>query len=95
MAIILKAFRDVQAEDHDIDFSDLLLRESLVFGFSQDSGEHLDCGKSGDQDGGSTGPLGHVPHKPKYRPFTKISVNRALQPIDYSDDHRDTSITRA
>ena len=57
--------------------------------------EHLDCGKSGDQDGGSTRPLGHVPHKPKYRLFTKISVNRALQPIDYSDDHCDTSITTA
>jgi len=37
MAIILKAFRDVQSEDHDIEFRDLLLRESLVFGFSQDS----------------------------------------------------------
>jgi len=37
MAIILKAFRDVQSEGHDIDFRDLFLRESSVFGFSHDS----------------------------------------------------------
>jgi len=30
MAIILMAFRDVQSEDHDIDFRDLLLHESLL-----------------------------------------------------------------
>jgi len=37
MAIILKAFRDVQSEDHDIDFRELFLRESSVLDFSQDS----------------------------------------------------------